>query len=182
MRLTYRSLATQPDRGYCAKVTNQRDGNTLTYETVLTGGPRVWRFIPLAGSYYVRVFRSSTFAKPVVLVADTGNDPAASVVNRVDEVCAILADALFQLPGVALAQLDAVARWVTVMPAGLHGPSFGETFNLVTFDNGRPRNQYLRHSEVEDLVGDRVCQLTAADCTVEALTKRGVPTMRVNRP
>jgi hypothetical protein len=157
------------------------DGGTLTFQTVMIVAPSAWRFMGLEGIYYVRVFRSSTYAKPVVLLADTGNEPEVSVVNRIDEICSLLAEALFQLPGVVGAQLDAVARWVTVTPAGLYGPAFGEKFDLVTFEGGRPRNQYLRHPEVEELVGDSVRPLAAADCTPTALDARGVGTMRVDR-
>jgi hypothetical protein len=156
------------------------DGETLVFQTMMIVAPGVWRFGAFEGTYYVRVFRSSTYAKAVVLLADTGNEPEVSVANRIDEICSILAEAVFQLPGVRGAQLDAVASWVTVMPAGLFGPSFGEKFDQVTFEGGRPRNRYLRHAEVEELVGDQVRQLAAADCTPAALDARGVGTMRVD--
>jgi hypothetical protein len=157
------------------------DGETMVFHTILIVAADVWRTARVPGTYYVRVFRSSTYALPVILAADTGNHPDVSVVNRIDEVCAVLAEILMDLPGVATARLDAVGRWVTVMPAGLFGPSIGETFTRVTFESGQPRGAYLRHSEVEELVGDRVRPLTATDCAPAALTARGVPTARVSR-
>jgi hypothetical protein len=153
----------------------------MVAQVLLIIAPDVWRHGGREGVYYVRVFRRSRYALPVVLLADTGNDADVSVVNRVDEICSVVADVLMDFPGVVTGQLDSLASWVTVIPAGLFGPLFGEMFGRVTFKTGRPSNTSLRHDEVEQLVGDRVRQLRAADCTRAALTKRGVTTANVSR-
>jgi hypothetical protein len=135
------------------------------------------------GAYYVRVFRPSSGDRPSVIITDTGNHPVASATNRFDEIAVLVADRVFGIPGVAPADLTSVARWLENTPAGLHGPNFGETYNEVWFEGGgsfpRMRHRYLRHAEVEELIGERVEPLPAAKCAPASLRRRGVQEIRV---
>jgi hypothetical protein len=136
------------------------------------------------GAYYVRVFRPPSGDRPTVIIADTGNDPVASVTNRFDEIAVIASDRILGVPGVAAGDLTVLARWLDNWPAGTFGPS-GETYNEVWFEGGKDatfpelRHRYLRHPEVEKLIGARVRPLQAKDCTRERLRRRGVREIRV---
>jgi hypothetical protein len=128
------------------------------------------------GAYYVRAYRPESGDLPVIIIADTGNDPAASSTNRFGEIAVLAAEAITGIPQIGLEDLGKIATWVDCIPA--HG-SFGETYyemSLGSTGSGRysPTSRYLRHAEVEELVKSQVESLTFEDCAPTRLRKRGV--------
>lgn len=128
------------------------------------------------GAYYVRAYRPESGDLPVMIIADTGNDPAASSTNRFDEIAVLAAEAVTGIPQIRLEDLGKTATWIDCIPA--HG-SFGETYYEMSFGStgsGRhsPTSRYLRHAEVEELVKGSVESLTFEDCAPTRLRKRGV--------
>lgn len=133
------------------------------------------------GTYYVRAYRSRTGRLPVIIIADSGNDPAASSSNRFDEI-AVMAARVITGDQTGPEALAGVATWIDCRPA--HGP-FGETYYEMSFPSaGRgghpPTSRYLRHAEVEELVDGSVEPLTFEDCAPTRLRKRGVQVVTVS--
>ncbi|GAA3388663.1 hypothetical protein [Cryptosporangium minutisporangium] len=159
------------------------DGTSLVTEAVLSIDPDLLRHSFLLagqpGYYYVRIFRKSAEAQPVIVLADTGNIPEASVVNQIDVVAWVTARTLLDQPDTTMEQLGSVGRWITISPPI---GSIGAVTNEVLFDGGRPRPRYLSsHAEIEDVVGDTVRPLAPGDFAVESLDARGVRVARVGR-
>jgi hypothetical protein len=128
------------------------------------------------GAYYVRAYRPESGDLPVIIIADTGNDPAASSTNRFAEIAVLAAEAITGIPRISLEDLGKIATWVDCIPA--HGP-FGETYYEMTLgstDSAKysPTSRYLRHADVEELVKGQVESLTFEDCAAAPLRKRGV--------
>ena len=159
------------------------DGTSLVTEAVLSIDPNLllnsFLFGGQPGHYYVRIFRKSAGAQPVIVLADTGNIPEASVVNQIDVVAWVTARTLLDRPDTTMEQLGSVGRWIAISPPiGAIGAAPAE----VLFNGGQPRPRYLSsHHEIEDVVGDTVRPLAPGDFAVESLAARGVRIVRVGR-
>ncbi|WP_189077917.1 hypothetical protein [Mangrovihabitans endophyticus] len=164
------------------------DARTLVAQTVLMVEQSAFRFRSpdMFGSagYHVRVFRP-TVERPILIVGDLGNHPAASVTNRFDEVGAIVTESLFGIPGVAAEALREVGRWILYYPDGAFGPSMMEDFTETWFEQGRSpqhpvlRSNHLSRDEVEESVGGPVRAWRARQYHPDRLAARGITVRRI---
>lgn len=127
--------------------------------------------------YHVRVFLPAGAPRPIIVIGDMDNHPAASITERSAEIGVIIANLVLSRPGVDPARLDDHARWLTYFPAdGGPGERFSELHGFHYLPGHEtalvaPQFYPLRREEAEGMAGGALGAWHRRDYTVTNLQR-----------